>query len=78
MCRPQELSSGPRKKQVVHSIAAFGPQLCYLNRAPSAGPAHLPPSVISVLINLSKKEIKMIASKLSFAVCTFQLPSRSD
>lgn len=49
-----------------------------LSHAPSAGPPHLLPSVISVLINLSKKQIKMIASKLSFAVRTFQLPPRSD
>lgn len=49
-----------------------------LNRAPSAGPSHLQPLVISVLINLSKKQIKMIASKLSFAVRTFQLPPRRD
>lgn len=40
--------------------------LSRLHCAPSADPAHLPPSVISVLINLSKNQIKLIALQAEF------------
>lgn len=52
--------------------------IAHLNWAPSADPAPPQPLVISILINLSKEQIKLIASQAEFGVCTFQLPYRSD
>lgn len=53
--------------------------LSYLNCAPLADPAHLPAAlVISVLINLSKKQIKLIASQAEFWYMYLSAASRCD